>query len=158
LRLFVLSAIPWSPARSPTPTASPAVLFDDMLAVVDNRQISRLVGLVGHPSSRVGRPCFRTPARQPVVRDQLRNRGLNVAGYHVWNITVHLLCGLLLSRWSAARSSCGQEMSAQAGHYVRQGSPAKADTTYDKGVRLKPDTTYDFGLDETLHERGLPRR
>ena len=69
-------------------------LFDDMSSIVDNDQIRRL-----------GPALFLPERERPVAGRPLVNLsfainyalgGLNVSGYHVWNIGLHLLCGLLL--------------------------------------------------------------
>jgi protein O-mannosyl-transferase len=70
-------------------------LFDDIAAIVDNAQIRRLADL------RVFLPERESPvAGRPLVNLSLAINyalgGLNVVGYHIWNVALHLLCGLLL--------------------------------------------------------------
>jgi Flp pilus assembly protein TadD len=71
-------------------------VFDDTATIVDNQQIRQLSDL----------PALLQPTRElsvagrPVANISLALNyavgGLNVAGYHIWNIAVHLLCALLL--------------------------------------------------------------
>lgn len=70
-------------------------MFDDMAAIVDNVHIRRLSDV------RVFLPERENPvAGRPLVNLSFAINyalgGLNVVGYHVWNVAVHVLCGLLL--------------------------------------------------------------
>jgi len=70
-------------------------MFDDMSAIVDNAEIRRLSDL------RVLLPERERPvAGRPLVNLSFAINyalgGLNVVGYHLWNVGLHVLCGILL--------------------------------------------------------------
>ena len=71
-------------------------MFDDMSAVVNNERIRRL-----SDASKVLSPERERPvAGRPLVNLSLAVNyaigKLDVVGYHIWNVAVHVLCGMLL--------------------------------------------------------------
>ena len=69
-------------------------MFDDISAIVDNDQIRQLDPAVFLPQRE--RPVAGRPLVNLSFAINYALGGLDVAGYHIWNIALHLLCGLLL--------------------------------------------------------------
>jgi tetratricopeptide (TPR) repeat protein len=71
-------------------------VFDDLASIVENRHIRQL----WPPSVSLGAPQQATVAGRPVVSLSLALNyavgGLSVRGYHLTNLAIHILCGLLL--------------------------------------------------------------
>jgi hypothetical protein len=70
-------------------------MFDDMSAVVNNDQIRRLTDLQVLMPERE-RPVAGRPLVNLSFAINYALGGLDVVGYHAWNIALHILCGLLL--------------------------------------------------------------
>jgi hypothetical protein len=70
-------------------------LFDDVSAVVDNERIRRLADLDVLLPERE-RPVAGRPLVNLSFAVNYALGGLDVVGYHAWNIAIHLLCGMLL--------------------------------------------------------------
>jgi protein O-mannosyl-transferase len=80
-------------------SASSPFLFDDMPSVVDNTQIRDMshwgdVWNILNPGP--NSPVSARPLVNLSFAINYAMGGLNVFGYHVWNIAVHLLCGIAL--------------------------------------------------------------
>jgi protein O-mannosyl-transferase len=69
-------------------------MFDDVSAIIDNERIRQLDPTVFLPERE--RPVAGRPLVNLSFAINYALGGLNVAGYHIWNIALHLLCGLLL--------------------------------------------------------------
>jgi hypothetical protein len=69
-------------------------MFDDVAAIVGNDQIRQLDPAVFLPERE--RPVAGRPLVNLSFAINYALGGLDVAGYHIWNISLHLLCGLLL--------------------------------------------------------------
>jgi len=71
-------------------------VFDDLASIVENRHVRQL----WPPSVPLGAPQQATVAGRPVVGVSLALNyavgGLSVRGYHLTNLAIHILCGLLL--------------------------------------------------------------
>ena len=79
-------------------------MFDDISAIVDNPHIRRLADM------QVFLPERESPvAGRPLVNLSFAINyalgGLSVVGYHVWNVALHTMCGLLL--FAIVRDSLG---------------------------------------------------
>jgi hypothetical protein len=70
-------------------------MFDDVTAIVDNEQIRRLAD-VGVLLPERERPVAGRPLVNLSFAINYALGGLNVVGYHVWNVVLHVLCGMLL--------------------------------------------------------------
>ena len=71
-------------------------MFDDMATIVDNEQIRRLSDLAEVLQPERERPVAGRPLVSLSFAINYAIGGLNVLGYHIGNIAVHVLCGLLL--------------------------------------------------------------
>ena len=69
-------------------------MFDDVSAIIDNDRIRQLDYAVFLPERE--RPVAGRPLVNLSFAINYALGGLDVTGYHVWNIALHLLCGLLL--------------------------------------------------------------
>ena len=70
-------------------------MFDDMGAIVDNRSIRQLTdAAVLHPERET--PVAGRPLVNLSFAVNYAIGGLNVFGYRLWNLALHVLCGLLL--------------------------------------------------------------
>jgi protein O-mannosyl-transferase len=71
-------------------------LFDDASAVLSNDRIRRLSDVPGVLSPERERPVAGRPLVNLSLAINYAIGGLNVYGYHIANIALHVLCGLLL--------------------------------------------------------------
>jgi len=71
-------------------------MFDDMSAVVNNERIRDLSDLPNVLSPERERPVAGRPLANLSLAFNYALGKLDVVGYHLWNIAVHVLCGMLL--------------------------------------------------------------